>query len=77
MLHQEELIVCASTDCKVLTIITKVEKTPFWISDPWFLALADREKISFYSQCRQIYSEINKVILNAAFQIHVALYTCI
>lgn len=44
MLHQGELVACASTDCDVLTFINKVEKTSIWISDPWFSALADREK---------------------------------
>lgn len=77
MLHQGELIVYATTDCKVRTFITKVEKTYIWISDPWLSVLAYRGKNSFYSQGRQIYSEINKVICNAAFQIHVTLYTCI
>lgn len=60
MLHQGKLIVYASTGCKVLTFITKVEKTSIWISDPWFSTPANREINSFYPQDRQIYSEINK-----------------
>lgn len=45
---------------KVLTFITRIEKTCIWITDLWLSAPADMETNSFYPQCRQIYSEINE-----------------